>query len=158
MGGLVVFLFGISSGGSQWPWESAPPLVMIIIGFLSLVAFGLWERFANIKEPLAPRRIFKLQWLACGLTLGFASSIYYTTAIVWPQQVAVLYSDGNKIRSGFMACIPGLANEASLILGGPLVNLIGHHKYQTMASLFLAGMFMACKCSPPPYTPSTSFI
>lgn len=52
IGGFVTFLFGISIGGTQYPWKSAPPIVMTILGVLTL---GWQSTEPQIKGPV---RIF----------------------------------------------------------------------------------------------------
>jgi hypothetical protein len=41
--GLVLLLTGLNSGGGLYPWRSTPVLVTLIIGFLCLVAFSIYE-------------------------------------------------------------------------------------------------------------------
>jgi hypothetical protein len=40
--GLVVFLVGLSWGGGVYPWKSAAVICSLILGALTLVAFGLY--------------------------------------------------------------------------------------------------------------------
>jgi len=42
--GLVLFLIGLSWGGRIYPWKSAAVICTIVIGFLTLVAFGLYGK------------------------------------------------------------------------------------------------------------------
>jgi len=61
--GIVLFLMGLSWGGSVYPWVSAPTLSAIVIGFLLLIVFALWEIYAPLKEPLIPIHLFKnFEW------------------------------------------------------------------------------------------------
>jgi hypothetical protein len=52
--GLVVFLLGLSWGGSVYPWKSAAVITSIVGGFLVLVAFMLWENYSGVEQPLVP--------------------------------------------------------------------------------------------------------
>lgn len=56
--GCALLLIGISSGGSIFPWASAQTLVPIILGFLLLVALGLYETYATISVPILPPKLF----------------------------------------------------------------------------------------------------
>lgn len=58
VGGLLIFLMGISWGGSLYPWKSGHVIGTIVIGFLALVAFVLYECFMPLKEPLVPMHLF----------------------------------------------------------------------------------------------------
>ncbi len=60
-GGLLIFLMGLSWGGSVHPWKSARVIATIVVGFMALVAFALWEFFANVKEKLLPMHLFRNQ-------------------------------------------------------------------------------------------------
>ena len=65
VGGLLIFLMGISWGGSYYPWKSTHVIATIVVGFLALVAFVIYESFVPLKEPLVPMYLFKnLPWVA----------------------------------------------------------------------------------------------
>ncbi|RMZ76158.1 hypothetical protein DV738_g5120, partial [Chaetothyriales sp. CBS 135597] len=58
VGGVVMFLFGMESGGLSHPWGSAFTLCLIIFGVVVIALFFLNEwKFA--KYPVIPLRIFK---------------------------------------------------------------------------------------------------
>ncbi|KAJ9615851.1 hypothetical protein H2200_001928 [Cladophialophora chaetospira] len=58
VGGVVMFLFGMTSGGTTHPWDSAFVLCLIIFGILTMVFFFINEwKFA--KYPVIPIRLFK---------------------------------------------------------------------------------------------------
>jgi hypothetical protein len=48
--GLLLFLMGLSWGGSLHPWGSAHVISTVVIGFLLLVAFFVWEAYMPLKE------------------------------------------------------------------------------------------------------------
>lgn len=58
VGGVVMFLFGMESGGITHPWGSAYTLCLIIFGIVTIVFFFINEwKFA--KYPVIPLRLFK---------------------------------------------------------------------------------------------------
>ncbi|KIW20081.1 hypothetical protein PV08_00656 [Exophiala spinifera] len=58
VGGVVMFLFGMESGGVGHSWDSAYTLCLIIFGVFTIVLFFFNEwRFA--KYPVIPLRLFK---------------------------------------------------------------------------------------------------
>lgn len=58
VGGVVMFLFGMESGGITHPWDSAFTLCLIIFGLVTIALFFLNEwKFA--KYPVIPLRIFR---------------------------------------------------------------------------------------------------
>lgn len=58
-GGLLVFLMGLSWGGSVYPWASAHVITTVVVGVVALVAFVLYECFRPLKEPLVPMHLFR---------------------------------------------------------------------------------------------------
>ena len=74
MGGVICFLFGMESGGTTHPWDSAFTLCLIIFGLVIIVIFFINEwKFA--KYPVIPIRIFRdtsnLAALGCCFIHGF---------------------------------------------------------------------------------------
>ena len=65
VGGLLIFLMGISWGGSYYPWKSAHVIATIVVGFFALVAFVIYESLVPLQEPLIPMYLFKnIPWVA----------------------------------------------------------------------------------------------
>jgi MFS family permease len=68
--GLVLFILGLSSGGSLYPWTNAKVIAPLVIGFLCLVGLFFYEAFMDLKEPLIPMHLFKNRgWVASMLSL-----------------------------------------------------------------------------------------
>ena len=148
--GFTIFLFGISVGGNTYPWQSAPTLCMIILGFLTLVAFGLWEFLAMPQQAIAPRYIVaNVPWTANAITVGFAASVYYTSAIVWPQVVFTLYDWNGLIQPALLASIPALANILGQVVGGPITVSIGHQRMQVITTFATAAVFTSGELARP---------
>lgn len=58
IGGVVMFLFGMESGGQTHPWGSAYTICLIVFGIFSIFLFFINEwKFA--KYPIMPLRLFK---------------------------------------------------------------------------------------------------
>ena len=53
--GLLLFLMGLSWGGTVHPWKSAHVIATVVIGFILLVAFVLYEVYVPLKEYVASR-------------------------------------------------------------------------------------------------------
>ncbi|KAL4860574.1 hypothetical protein BDV12DRAFT_204895 [Aspergillus spectabilis] len=144
-GGVVVLLFGLSCSGTIYAWRSAATICMVIARFLALVAFVLWEWFAARTEPVIPWHIFRRRDFVATLTaVGFATSVFFSTAIIWPRQVALLYNEGGYIRTGFLSSLLGLAQLAGQFIGGGISLPIGHHKLQLIAYFCMSGTLYAC--------------
>ncbi|KAF2660502.1 MFS general substrate transporter [Lophiostoma macrostomum CBS 122681] len=140
-GGLLVFMMGLNWGGSVYPWDSAYVIATIVVGFVGLVAFVLWECFVDLKEPLVPMHIFSnYSWDASVLLTGLGASVYYAFAIVWPSMVGVLYSDGGVIKSAALSSLVGLLITMGQITGGFLGKTIGHLKWQCVVGIILGAI------------------
>ncbi|QKX57055.1 uncharacterized protein TRUGW13939_04163 [Talaromyces rugulosus] len=85
--GLILFLAGLQWGGYQYPWTTAHVLVPLILGFLILVAFGLWEAY-GAKYPMIPAKIIK-EPRTLGLTLlitWVSGANFFSIILFWPTQ------------------------------------------------------------------------
>ncbi len=140
-GGFFVFLLGISWGGSVHPWKSGAVISTIIIGFLALVAFVLYEIYMPLKEPLLPMRLFLVPGFApTAVVLGLGASIYYAFSIVWPRMVSNVYTK-DKIYAGLLDSIIGCGITLGIVSGGVLARAIGKTKIQVIVAMALALTF-----------------
>jgi hypothetical protein len=74
LGGLIVFILGLSWGGSVYPWKSARVIATTVIGGITLIIFALWEIYAKLKEPLLPMHLFKsVGWTVSAILLGLGA-------------------------------------------------------------------------------------
>ncbi|KAF2839352.1 MFS general substrate transporter [Patellaria atrata CBS 101060] len=151
-GGLLILLMGLSWGGGVYPWNSSHVIATIVVGFVALVAFVVWESFAGLTEPLVPMHLFRnIPWDASVIVSGLGASIYYAFAIIWPSMVSIMYSDPNNRMSGpWLSSLTGLLIVIGEIAAGFCAKSIGKVKYQCIATLFVGGIFFACMatCGP----------
>ncbi|KAH7130081.1 fungal trichothecene efflux pump-domain-containing protein [Dendryphion nanum] len=137
-GGLLIFMMGLSWGGSVYPWSSAYVIATIVVGLAALVAFVCYECFVDLKEPLVPMHIFSnYSWNASVILTGLGASVYYAFAIVWPSMVAVLYSDGGVMNAAWLSSLVGLCITIGQIVGGFSGKKIGHLKWQCVVGIIL---------------------
>lgn len=140
--GLLLFLMGLSWGGTLHPWNSAHVIATIVIGFAALVGFFLYEAYAPLKEPLLPMHLLKnMPWNITVLLWALGAAIYYALAILWPSMVATLYSAGHGVMwAGWMSCISN-----SGILFGEFVGAFFKRKtnIQIIVVFFLGSVFLA---------------
>jgi hypothetical protein len=74
LAGFTLFLLGLSWGGSVYAWKSAEVISTIVIGAAVMVAFVLWEAYANLAEPLLPLHLFKnFAWVTSCILLGLGA-------------------------------------------------------------------------------------
>lgn len=79
------------------PSNSPTVIALLVVGFACLVFFGLWETFADPKEPLAPTRLFtanKGRTLTAPFVCGFVVTMfYYANNITWPTMLGVYFTN-----------------------------------------------------------------
>ncbi|KAK2053642.1 MFS general substrate transporter [Colletotrichum caudatum] len=142
--GLLLFLLGISWGGSIYPWTSVAVLCTIILGGVILVGFVLYEWRCPATQPLVPLAMFRnTGWVAVLLTLSMAASMYYAFSIVFPSQVAVLYSSESEVNQGWLKCVITAPPLVGQITAGLLATRIGKIKWQLVTTASVGAVFYA---------------
>ncbi|KAF2502483.1 MFS general substrate transporter [Lophium mytilinum] len=155
--GLILLLMGLSWGGSLHPWKSAHVISTIVVGFVLMVAFVLYETFGNLKEPLIPMRLFRnTGWVITILLWALGASVYYAMAILWPSMVATLYSSGHSsMWAGWTSCLSNCG-----ILFGEYCGAWGKKKtnYQIMVVFFIGSALLASMATCNPDTPVRAMV
>jgi len=150
--GLLLFLMGLSWGGTLHPWTSANVIATIVVGFAALVGFFVYEAYAPLKEPLLPLHVLNnLGWNISVLLWALGAAIYYALAILWPSMVATLYSSGHNVMwAGWMSCISN-----SGILFGEMVGAFFKRRtnIQIMVVFTIGSVFLASMAAATPDTP-----
>jgi hypothetical protein len=72
--GLVLLLMGVSWGGGSYPWKSAHVIATIVVGVLTLVAFGIYDHFHK-GDKLMPMYLFA--------TPGYLAMVRYILIYLW---------------------------------------------------------------------------
>ncbi|KAE9382147.1 MFS general substrate transporter [Stipitochalara longipes BDJ] len=154
-GGLIVFLLGISWGGSYYPWKSVHVIVTIITGFFALVAFAIYELYVDLKEPLIPMHLFKnLPWVSDIWMLSCGASVYFCFSIIWPIMVFGLYTS-DQTKGGLLCCVTGIGTNVGQIISGLATKKIRHQKYQVIVASTAMALFLACGAVETPYNQNT---
>lgn len=94
----------------------------------------------------------KFSWVAATINLGLGASVYYAMAIIWPQMVAVLYTDdgGASMHAAWLSSISGTMIVAGQLSAGALAAYFGKTKYQVIVALVVGGSLLAslASCGP----------
>lgn len=149
VGGLlfVLSLTGILSGisyASYLPSTNPHVLGLLITGFGVLVLFALWERYAPLKQPLTPTRLFthnRGRTLSFPLLLSTLVTIYYLAInIIWGTMVSLFYarSTADAVR---LSLVQGFGFLTGAIGCGALGSTLKHWRLAMFISTFTATLF-----------------
>ncbi|CZR65194.1 uncharacterized protein PAC_15094 [Phialocephala subalpina] len=134
-----------SWGGSAYSWHSAHVISALVVGFIALIAFVIYEIYMPLKQPLVPMSLFKIpNYTAVVVTASVGTMIYFSMNILWPLQIAALYTT-NNIQIGWLSCTTGAAVVVGQVISGLGFKRIGHVKWQLVGccvgfTAFLGGM------------------
>ncbi|KAL4861926.1 hypothetical protein BDV12DRAFT_203537 [Aspergillus spectabilis] len=144
-GGLLVFLMGLSWGGSRYRWDSAYVVASMVVGGAAFSAFIAWECYGAVKEPLVPmHHLRNIPWAAAVVTSGLGASLYYGLAVVWPSMVAVVYATDDPVSDSLVASLVGAGWLFGEITSGFAAGVLRRIKLQSIATLAIAGILLAC--------------
>ncbi|OAG39068.1 hypothetical protein AYO21_06788 [Fonsecaea monophora] len=131
LAGMVLFLLGINWGGNIYPWKSAAVISTIIIGFLLLVAFVVYESYVP-SDPFVPLWLLKnTQFMLLTVIACVGGMLYYPLNIVWPTATAALWTD-DLIYQGWLTMAFVGGNTLGDIVCCAIFARIGRIRYQLM--------------------------
>ena len=76
VGGVIMFLLGLESGGLTHPWSSAYTLCLIIFGIVALVLFFINE-WKLARYPMMPLRLFKQRTTVAAYVVCFCHGFVF---------------------------------------------------------------------------------
>lgn len=102
-GGLVLIMLSFTWAEGTYPWRSAHVIAALVVGILTIIAFGFYEAYMDLKQPLLPLRLFKHRNLVAAIFVGSVGQmIYYALNVLFPQQITALFTT-NNILIGLMS-------------------------------------------------------
>lgn len=169
--GLTLLVLGVLEGGQAWAWDSAPSVIILVVGVVLLVAFVQVERTA--PDPVLPLWVFQRRLLVTSslvsaavgaIVLGLSSYIptfvqdalgtgplvagfaLATLTIGWP--VSASQSGRLYLHIGFRRC--ALIGSALVIAGTALLLLLGQRSSvaQVGVTCFVIGLGMGLTATP----------
>lgn len=122
--GTILFLLGLSWGGSLYAWDSAHVIATLIVGVVLLIALGFWCAYAKLENPFLPTHLLgdvRFMAVVCIETTGAMS--YYAFAVIWPAAVAVLYPSLTTDDAGWLSSTTSLCFLMGQTLGNVLASV-----------------------------------
>ncbi|KAM0202274.1 hypothetical protein ACHAPI_001461 [Fusarium lateritium] len=145
--GCVLFLIGLSWGGTTYPWKSAEVLCTLLIGIATLACFFVHEAYFCRVQPLVPPRVFKnIGYVAVVSCATVASMVYYSLTVLWPTIISTLYTT-NPIKIGWQSCVIGGGVLLGQAISGIAISYIPRLKIQRICAAILVLTFVTAMCS-----------
>ncbi|KAJ3496821.1 hypothetical protein NLG97_g2377 [Lecanicillium saksenae] len=125
--GMIAVILGLTWGGAEYPWKSAPVIASLASGAVICVAFVLWQ-WKGPEYPLVPLYIFKSRIVngAC-LTMmingwNFVMQVYYVPTF---YQLVYGYS---ATKSGALLLPITIVQTVSSTVSGLIVHWVGRYR------------------------------
>lgn len=163
--GTIVFLIGLSWGGGTYPWKSAHVIATLVVGGLTLIAFGLYgtlcymhltlrifsnsntEEFVFKGQALMPPRLFrKVGFVAIVFVATVGAMVYYSLTVLFPTILSTVYGL-DTVQVGIQSSIVGGGVLLGQTIGGFSLAYVPKIKYQTIIYSVLAATFVASLAS-----------
>ncbi|PWY72957.1 siderophore iron transporter [Aspergillus heteromorphus CBS 117.55] len=145
--GLVLVLLGLSWGGTSYPWDSAHVVAVLVIGFVSLIAFALYEIFVPLEQPLLPISLLRnpgYTATVCSALVG--NMVYFSISLLWPEAIEALFTT-KTIEAGWLSISTGAGVIVGEVAAGLLMKPIGFTKYQLIVSTLMITAFSGALAS-----------
>ncbi|RAL02180.1 trichothecene efflux pump [Aspergillus ibericus CBS 121593] len=139
--GLILVLLGLSWGGSSYAWHSAHVVAVLVIGFVCLVAFALYETFVPLEQPLLPMSLLRNRGYAgavCSALVG--NMVYFSMSLLWPTAISALFTT-NTVKAGWLSISTGAGVLVGEVAAGLLMKPIGYTKYQLIVTTIMITAF-----------------
>ncbi|KAF2019705.1 fungal trichothecene efflux pump [Aaosphaeria arxii CBS 175.79] len=143
--GTVVFLIGLSWGGGTYPWKSAAVISALILGALTLVAFGLYEQYVFKGQAIMPPRLFKkLEYVAIVMVASIAAMVYYALTVLWPTILGTIYTT-DSLKIGWASSVVGGGILLGQTFGGLAISYLPKAKWQTIILSVMCTAFLGAE-------------
>ncbi|KAF2006271.1 MFS general substrate transporter [Amniculicola lignicola CBS 123094] len=148
--GICLALVGIINTTYK-PSKDVTVIAPMVVGFVLIALFGVWENVSNVPYKLCPPHLFKShngrEFTAPFVVAFIVTMFYYSVNIIWPTMVNVFYLGPNTSRTTeLLLTLPpnvGLVAGACLLIA--FGNVIGHWKWTlivTWTGMTLFGALM----------------
>ena len=116
-------------------------ITTLVLGFMTLIAFALYEALMPLKQPLLPVKLFKIRTLVAVVFVGSVGQmVYYALNVLWPIQITGLFTT-NNITIGLMSSTTGTALAMGEFVFSPLFRTVGRPKWQLFLAAAGTGLF-----------------
>ena len=135
VGATLMFLIGLESGVSSYPWDSAFVICLIVFGIVTFVIFGVWERFA--RYPVIPRHIFGTTSLVSTFAVVFAHGACFMAPVFFLPLYFQTVLSATPILSGVWLLALAVSFAISGIVMGIVIQRTGQYLWIIRGSMVL---------------------
>ncbi|KAF6836495.1 major facilitator superfamily transporter [Colletotrichum musicola] len=155
--GATSFLFGLSTGGVMYEWDSFRSLLPLILGAAILVVFAFWE-LKLAKEPLIDKGIFN-NWT---MIINYVMTVFHGMILWSILYFLILYYQAVKSYSliiSAVASLPETLTVAPAAMGvGVVVGFTGHYRWSIWGGWILTTLGAGLLCLMEPDTTVPAWI
>jgi hypothetical protein len=142
LAGIVLFIIGLSWGGTTYAWSSVQVICTIVIGLCTLIAFGLYEQYVFKGQALMPPRIFKnVGYVAIVIVATIGAMVYYSMTILWPTILGMYTTD--VVTIGIQSSVVGGGILFGQMFGGFGLSYVPKVKWQAIITSLIGATFVA---------------
>ncbi|OTA98520.1 hypothetical protein M426DRAFT_69671 [Hypoxylon sp. CI-4A] len=123
---LIALMFGLVTGGIEFPWSSWRIILPIVLGGLGWISFHLWEHFT--LHPIVPSRLFGNRTSATAYGLTFIASVLATTVGYFLPIYFQAVLRTTVFYSGVYYLPLAIGTLVSAIIGGVLLSQFGAYR------------------------------
>ncbi|KAG2188165.1 hypothetical protein INT44_000916 [Umbelopsis vinacea] len=105
----TLILLGLNMGGIQYPWDSAPVLACLIVGFVFVGLFVLVEH-KYAKEPIVPLRLFRKRTVVFVCIMQFFFGFAFNAVVI----ELPLFLQAARADSAMMSGVRLIVSQAAI--------------------------------------------
>lgn len=118
MTSIVSILLALTWGGTAWPWSNWRIIICLVLGFVGMILFHVYEAGAWCKEPMMPPHIFNNRTSFAALVVSFIHNML----TFWVVYFVPVYFQSVKLSTSTRA---GVQFLPSVILAVPTAVVAG---------------------------------
>ncbi|MGF6822266.1 EmrB/QacA subfamily drug resistance transporter [Microbacterium sp. ZKA21] len=134
--GVSTLLIWVSMGGSQFEWDSATSIALVVGAGVALAAFITVEFF--VKEPIVPMSLFRNRTFTLSVIASIAIGVSMFATSVFLAQYFQLARGATPTESGLMTIPMIIGQMGASIIIGQLVSRFGKWKAWMVLGSILA--------------------
>ncbi|KAF2645897.1 MFS general substrate transporter [Massarina eburnea CBS 473.64] len=139
--GLIVFLYGLNSGGNTYPWGDAGTIAPLVLGLLTFVGAFVYDAMVP-QDPLFPWYLFgNFREFSALVVLVFVAGMVFFAASALNAQTILYLHTSDPIKIGLYSLPSGLGQLIGGCLVPALVHYIKHVQYQLTFAVFMQTLF-----------------